>query len=146
MEILTYLENGSLRVGIEIPTQSECNCNPDSAHYEVPIVIVGDSTQDIPWNIIRAIAHDHIRLRYRFILDLLLINGTPNRYLEVSLASGKIDVRSISMEGEVHDVIHERATGLQYRFSKNLNTNVLTAAQQFAVTNGVAIAQAKHDG
>lgn len=146
MDILTYLEQGLLRIGVEIPDQSECDCNPDSVHYEIPIVIVGDSGQDIPWNIIRALAHEHSRLRYRFILDLLLINGTHNRYLEVCLEHGKIDAKSISMESQVHDIIHQRATGLQYRFSKDLHPcTVLSAAQKFAVTNGVALPQRKHD-
>lgn len=144
MDILTYLEQGLLRIGVEIPSQSECDCNPDRAHYEMPIVIVGDSSQNIPWNMIQAMAHDHSRLR-RFILDLLLINGTCNRYLEVSLDCGKIAAKSISMEGQVHEIIHQRATGLQYRFSENLNSNVLTAAQKFAVTNGIALPQRKHD-
>lgn len=147
MNILTYLEQSCLRVGVEIPEQSECDCNPDREHYEVPIVIVGDSSQDIPWNLIRAMAYEHSRLRHRFILDLLLINGTHNRYLEVSLDCGKIDAKSISMESQVHDIIHQRATQLQHRFTANynINSNVLTAAQKFAVTNGVALPQRKHD-
>lgn len=144
MDILTYLEQGLLRIGVEIPSQSECDCNPDREHYEMPIVIVGDSSQNIPWNMIQAMAHDHSRLRH-FILDLLLINGTCNRYLEVSLKCDKIAAKSISMEGQVHEIIHQRATGLQYRFSKNLNSNVLSAAQKFAVSNGVALPQRKHD-
>lgn len=147
MSIITHLEDGLLRVGIEIPEQSECNCNPDSPQYEKPIMVIGDSSQDIPWNLMRFLVQEY-SLRHRpFILDLLLVNGTPNRYIEVHVSAiGELIAKSVAMsDGKVSDIIHQRATGLQYRFSKTLNTNVLTDAQKFAVTNGIEIAQSGPD-
>lgn len=148
MDILTYLENGSLRIGIEIPEQPDCCCDEDGnrVHYEMPIVVIGDSTQDIPWRMVASMM-SHKRGSCRFIMDLLLINGTCNRYVEACVNSvGKLEsVKSISGTGVVHEIIHQRATTLQHRFSKDLNSNVLTAAQQFAVTNGIVIEQRHHE-
>lgn len=143
MKIITHLENNALRVGIEIPNLPKYDCGCSNSDYVVPIAIVGDSAQSIPWRMLKMmVSQYHLETR-PFILDLLLINGTPNRYFEVDLdPNGGFNLKAVAFNGgKVSDVIHRRSTTLQYKFSKNLGSNVLTPAEVFALTNNVELAQ-----
>ncbi|MNC15229.1 hypothetical protein D3C75_630370 [compost metagenome] len=144
--INTYLVDGSLRIGVEIPELQHRCCEEPIVDLEIPIVVIGDSTRSIPWNMAAAMAKEQ-RHVCKFIMDLLLINGPCNRYMEVTFnIHGLPEVKSLSSTGGVSDIIHRRATNLQKFLAKDLECmNVLTVAQRYAVKSGIAIEQRKHD-
>lgn len=143
--ISTYLENGCIRIGMDVPALCETCCPGHDVNYELPIVVVGDSSRSVPWRLIQTMVD-----RQRFILDLLLINGTCNRYFDVTVdSSGRMNVECLSGVDKpgASDVIHQRATLLHAVLSRNLDgCHVLTTAQEYAVKNGIAIEQRKANG
>lgn len=141
MTAATYEVDGYIRVAIDIP-ETALKFDPDvSADLSIPVMIVGDSSRSTAMHVGYRMLRDQ-GYSGRFIVDMLLVNGTCNRYLSVTVdrATEQWHCKTAS-DGDVviSEELHNRCTALQQKFFDKAACHVLTAAQSFAVERGIPL-------
>lgn len=148
MSDYTYLVDGYLRIGIDAPEQCQTCCTPGETEDDsIPIVVFGDSSQAPLWTLLHELLEGN-HLYGDFIVDMLLLNGTCNRYMHVQTDSnGTWVINSLRDKGGASQKIHKRSTEFLQRLSRQIcSMNVLTPAQMYAVKNGIPITQKTANG
>lgn len=148
MTTATYEVDGRIRVSVDVP-EAALRFDPDvPADLAIPVVICGDSTQSPAMHIGYQMLRD-LGYSGRFIVDLLLVNGTCNRYLSVAVdrVTEKWDVKS-AMNGDVviSKELNWRCNELQSKGLFKLAPNVLTEEQKNMLAWDIDIPQPKAVG
>lgn len=140
MTTATYEVDGYIRVAIDIP-ETALKFDPDvSADLSIPVMIVGDSSRSTAMHVGYRMLRDQ-GYSGRFIVDMLLVNGTCNRYLSVTVdrATEQWHCDNIDSNLVISEELHGRCTALQQKFFEKAAGNVLTDAQCFAVGRGIPL-------
>lgn len=141
MTTATFEVDGCIRVAIDIP-ETALKFDPDvSADLSIPIMIVGDSSRNTAMHVGYRMLRDQ-GYSGRFIVDMLLVNGTCNRYLSITVdrATEHWHCKTAS-DGDVviSEELHNRCTALQQKFFEKAAGNVLSSAERFAVGRGIPL-------
>lgn len=148
MTTATYEVDGLIRVMVDVP-EAALRFDPDvPVDLAIPVVICGDSTQSPAMHIGYQMLRD-LGYRGRFIVDLLLVNGTCNRYLSVTVdrVTEQWDVKS-AMNGSVviSNELHWRCNKLQSKGLLKLAPNVLSEEDKNKLAWDIDIPQPKAVG
>lgn len=148
MTTATYEVDGRIRVSVNVP-EAALRFDPDvHVDHAIPVVICGDSTQSPAMHIGYQMLRD-LGYSGRFIVDLLLVNGTCNRYLSVTVdrVTEKWDVKS-AMNGDIaiSKELHERCNMLQGKGLLKLAPTVLSEEHRNMLAWGIDIPQPKAVG
>ena len=148
MTTATYEVEGRIRVSVDVP-EAALKFDPDvPVDLAIPVVICGDSTQSPAMHIGYQMLRD-LGYSGRFIVDLLLVNGTCNRYLSVTVdrVTEKWDIKS-AMNGAVviSNELHRRCNNLQSKGLLQLAPNVLSEEDTNKLAWDIDIPQPKAIG
>jgi len=148
MTTATYEVDGCIRVLVDVP-EAALRFDPDvPVDLAIPVVICGDSTQSPAMRIGYQMLRD-LGYRGRFIVDLLLVNGTCNRYLSVTVdrVTEEWDIKS-AMNGAVtiSKELNWRCNKLQGRGLLKLAPTVLSEEDQNKLAWDIDIPQPKAAG